>query len=236
MPENRFLSTLGRADAALLGPALRARSLARDDLVACEGRPVERVVLPVNCILSVIAVMRDGREVETRTIGFEGGYGLLHALGSPVSYERVIAQVPGDAYELPLAALAQAAQSSPSLVNHIVSFAQASLIQSAQTTACNAIHGAEQRMCRWLLMSQDRLGSNILPLTQEHLSIMLGVQRTTVTAIAKDLQARGLIANGRGRIKITDREGLKRIVCECYEMLEDGVTQMVGFSPAAQTS
>lgn len=234
MPENRFLSTLDRADAARLGPALRLRTLKRDDLVASEGRPVERVMLPVNCILSVIAVLRDGREVETRTIGFEGGYGLLHALGSPLSYERVIAQVPGDAYELPLAALAQAAQASPSLVNHIVSFAQASLIQSAQTTACNAIHGAEQRMCRWLLMSQDRLGSDILPLTQEHLSIMLGVQRTTVTAIAKDLQGRGLIANGRGRIRIVDREGLKRIVCECYEALEDGVAQMVGFSPAEQ--
>ena len=146
----------------------------------------------------------------------------------------MIAQVPGDAYELPLAALAQAAQASHSLVNHIVSFAQASLIQSAQTTACNAIHSAEQRMCRWLLMSQDRLGSDILPLTQEHLSIMLGVQRTTVTAIAKDLQGRALIANGRGRIRILDRDGLQRIVCECYEMLEDGVAQMVGFSPAEQ--
>lgn len=234
MPENRFLSTLGRADAARLGPALRLRTLARDDLVASEGRPVERVFLPVNCILSVIAVLRDGREVETRTIGFEGGYGLLHALGSPMSYERVIAQVPGDAYELPLAALAQAAQDSPSLVNQIVSFAQASLIQSAQTTACNAIHNAEQRMCRWLLMSQDRLGCDILPLTQEHLSIMLGVQRTTVTAIAKDLQGRGLIANGRGRIRIIDRGGLQRIVCECYEALEAGVAQMVGFSPAEQ--
>jgi CRP-like cAMP-binding protein len=234
MPENRFLSTLGRADAALLGPALRARSLARDDLVASEGRPVERVLLPVNCILSVIAVLRDGREVETRTIGFEGGYGLLHALGSPLSYERVIAQVAGDAYELPIAVLAQAAQASPSLVNHIVNFAQASLIQSAQTTACNAIHSAEQRMCRWLLMCQDRLGSEVLPLTQEHLSIMLGVQRTTVTAIAKDLQGRGLIINGRGRIRIIDREGLKRIVCECYEALEDSVAKMVGFSPAEQ--
>lgn len=228
MPANRFLETLSPADAGLLTPSLRRLSLPRDSVVAREGAPVEHVYLPVNAILSVIAVMRDGRQVETRTIGFESGYGLLHALGSPLSYERVITQVGGDAYAIPLLALTEAARQSATLVQHIVSFAQATLIQSAQTTACNALHGAEQRMCRWLLMTRDRLGSEVLPLTQEHLSIMLGVQRTTVTAIASDLQARGIISYTRGKIRITDIGAVSAIACECHAAIDEGVEAIVG--------
>jgi CRP-like cAMP-binding protein len=228
MPANRFLETLTAADAALLRPSLRQRNLARDELIAREGRPVERVFLPVNSILSVVAVMQDGRQVETRTIGFEGSYGLLHALGSPMSYERVITQVAGEAYEIPLPVLAQAARSSPTLVSRIVTFAQASLIQSAQTAACNALHDAEQRLCRWLLMTRDRLGTDVLPLTQEHLSIMLGVQRTTVTAIASALQTRGVVAYSRGKIRITDEAAVASIACECYAAIDHGVDRMVG--------
>lgn len=228
MPANRFLEALSAADAALLRPNLRLRALARDETVAKEDTVIPRVCLPTTAILSVVAVMRDGRQVETRTIGFEGGYGLLHALGSPLSYERVIAQVGGQAWEIPLPAMAAAAQASPSLVAQIVSFAQASLIQSAQTTACNALHDAEQRLCRWLLMTRDRLGSEVLPLTQEHLSIMLGVQRTTVTAIASSLQARGLVAYTRGKVRITDHAAVSAIACECYQAIDHGVEQLIG--------
>ena len=227
MPANRFLESLSQSDAALVQPLLRRRALGRNELVARDGAPVEKVYLPVNAILSVVAVMRDGRQVETRTIGFEGGYGLLHAIGSSLSYERVITQVAGEAWEISLPALARAAQESPSLVYQIVSFAQASLIQSAQTTACNALHDAEQRLCRWLLLTRDRLGSEVLPLTQEHLSIMLGVQRTTVTAIASSLQARGCVSYTRGKIRITDLEAITRIACECYDAIEHGVEQII---------
>lgn len=228
MPANRFLESLTPADAAVLMPNLRRRTLERDAVLAREGQALERIYLPVNAILSVIAVMQDGRQVETRTIGFESGYGLLHALGSPLSYERVITQVSGDVYDIPLTALSEAARTSPALVQHIVSFAQASLIQSAQTTACNALHDTEQRLCRWLLMTRDRLGSEVLPLTQEHLSIMLGVQRTTVTAIASQLQARGVIAYSRGKIRLTDISAASAIACECYAAIEKGVEVMVG--------
>lgn len=173
MPANRFLQALSPADATLLQPNLQLRVLGRDEIVAKEGAVVPRVCLPTTAILSVVAVMRDGRRVETRTIGFEGGFGLLHALGSPLSFERVIIQVGGEGYQMPLPALARAARASPTLASQIVSFAQASLIQSAQTTACNALHDTEQRLCRWLLMTRDRLGAEVLPLTQEHLSVML---------------------------------------------------------------
>lgn len=235
MPANRFIESLSPSDLALLTPSLRRRTLARDELVAREEAPVERVYLPMNAILSVIAVMRDGRQVETRTIGFEGGYGLLHALGSPMSYERVITQAPGEVYDIALNALAEAARQSASLVTQIVSFAQASLLQSAQTTACNALHDTEQRLCRWLLMTRDRLGSEVLPLTQEHLSIMLGVQRTTVTAIASSLQARGVLAYSRGKIRIADIAAVSAIACECYAAVDQGVELMVGRRHGAWT-
>lgn len=227
VPANRFIESLSSADAAALQPHLRRRILARDDVIAREGAPIDHVYLPLNAILSVVAVMGDGRQVETRTIGFEGGHGLLHALGSPLSFERVITQVGGEVYALPLSALAEAAATRPSLVSNIVSFAQASLIQSAQTTACNALHDAEQRLCRWLLMTRDRLGAEVLPLTQEHLSIMVGVQRTTVTAIAGALQARGVVAYSRGKIRITDTAAISAIACECYASIDSGVDFMV---------
>lgn len=189
---------------------------------------MNQVWLPIDCILSVVAVMRDGREVETRTIGFEGGCGLLNALGTPMSFERVIAQVGGEAYELPLATLRDAARQSPSLQKQIVAFAQASLVQSSQTVACNALHHTDQRLCRWLLLTRDRLGSDVLPLTQEHLSIMLGVQRTTVTSIASMLQTRGVISYSRGKIRIIDVAALTQLTCECYAAIDEGVEMMIG--------
>ena len=106
----------------------------------------------------------------------------------------------------------------------VVRHAQASLLQAAQSTACNTLHRAEQRLCRWLLLTQDRLGSDVVPLTQEHLAIMLGVQRTTVTATASQLQERGVIAYSRGKIRVLDREAMKRCACECYEAIQQGAS------------
>jgi CRP-like cAMP-binding protein len=228
---NRFLASLAVADAARLEPLLRRRALERDDPIAAEGAPVVHVVLPIDSIVSVTAVMRDGRQVETRTIGYESGFGLLHALGSPVSFERVQTQVPGEAVLLPLEVLRRAAAESPALTDRIVRFAQASLVQSAQSTACNALHTAEQRLCRWLCMTQDRTGKDVLPLTQEHLSIMVGVQRTTVTAIAAQLQEEGLIAYSRGKVRLRDPDAVHQRACECRDVINRAVDDIVG--PAA---
>ena len=223
---NHFLNALSPGDMALIQGDLSRVQLARDDLLAQAGAPVRHVHLPINCVISVVAVMRDGRCVETRTIGCEGGFGLLHALGSPLSLERVVAQVGGACWRLPIASLAEAARESPSLVAAVARHAQASMLQAAQSAACNTLHSAEQRLARWLLLTRERLGSEVMPLTQEHLSVMLGVQRTTVTAVASELQARGLVAYSRGRIRIIDRPGLMACACECYEAIEWAGDQM----------
>src|SRR5262249_5985126 len=158
------------------------------------------VHFPVDSVLSVVTVMRTGAQVESRTIGRESGYGLLHALGSPAALERMLVQVGGRAWRGSLPAIRDAALSSNSLLQAIIHHPQASIVQAAQNSACTSLHPAEQRLCRWLLLTQDRLGSNVLPLTQEHMAIMLGVQRTTVTAIASHLQERGAISYVRGKI------------------------------------
>ncbi|HEV2530569.1 Crp/Fnr family transcriptional regulator [Phenylobacterium sp.] len=225
--DNHFLNSLDPKDMARLEPGLSEVGMERNQLLDEAGRPVSFVYLPRDCILSVLTVMEDGGLVESRTIGREGGYGLLHAIGSPISYERTICQVGGRAWRATLPALREAADASAALREAIVRHAQASLLQAAQSTACNSLHRAEQRLCRWLLLTQDRLGGDILPLTQEHLAIMLGVQRTTVTAVASQLQARGLIAYSRGRIRVLDRPALEHCACECYAAIQRGVAMML---------
>ena len=196
-------------------------------MLADQGRSVSHAILPLGAVISVVTLMRDGRSVESRTVGREGGFGLLHALGSRLSYEQVTCQIAGPAYRISLDALAEAAGKSRDLTRAIVVHAQATLVQSAQQCACNALHGVDGRLCRWLLLTQDRLGDEVLPLTQEHLSIMLGVQRTTVTAAALGLQAHGLIAYSRGKIRVLDRAGLMRGACECYGATESAVQDIL---------
>jgi CRP-like cAMP-binding protein len=218
---NHFLDALSPAAIALIEDDLERVQLKRDDLVSEVGREVTSVILPVDSIISVITVMTDGHDVESRTIGRESGFGLLHALGSRIGAERVIAQVAGSAWRIKIRALSEAARQSPELTETIVRHAQATIVQSAQAVACNALHSAPQRLCRWLLMTQDRLDSDILPMTQEHLATMLGVQRTTVTALASALQDRRIITYSRGRIRVRDRQALKAGACECYAAVRE---------------
>jgi CRP-like cAMP-binding protein len=223
---NHFLDSLGGQDLDLIRGDLTKVQLKRDECLAEVGAKLRTVVLPSTAIISVLAVMRDGRSLESRTIGRESGHGLLHALGSRFSFERIIVQVSGEAWQLPTATLSAAATRSPTLLMAVGRHAQATIVQSAQGIACNTLHGAEHRLCRWLLMTQDRLGSDIVPLTQEHLAIMLGVQRTTVTMLASQLQAKGAISYARGRIRILDRDALKACACECYDIMTDAAAQI----------
>ena len=227
LQRNHFLASLRPPDLASLEPNLEVVALRRNQLVTEAGRAVAAAYFPLDCILSVITVMQDGAQVESRTIGRESGHGLLHALGSPYSSERMLCQVGGEAARIPLHLLSAAASAAPHLGQALARHAQATIVQSVQAVACNTLHAALPRMARWLLMTQDRLDSDRLPLTQEHLAIMLGVQRTTVTAVAKELQARGLIANRRGCVIVVDRPGLRRLSCECYDAVEASVASIL---------
>lgn len=224
---NHFLESLSPDDFALLHPALASVDLARGTCIAEAGQLVDRAHFPKTCILSVITVMENGDRVESRTIGRESGFGLLHAIGSRYSDERIEVQVGGEAWSISVEELGRATQASPTLLIELVRHAQATIVQAARSTACIAFHPAQARMCRWLLMTRDRLGSSLLPLTQEHLAIMLGVQRTTVTAVAQDLQVRGLIRYSRGRIQLLKEEEILRCACECYDTIERAVENIL---------
>lgn len=224
---NHFLADLANGDREAILPTLERVRLARGEVIADAGQSLSHTYLPISTILSVITVMRNGRMVESRTIGRESAYGLLHAIGSRYAYERVEVQVGGEAWSMPLQTLSRLAHDSPEALRTIIRHAQATLVQAAVSVACNTLHPVERRLCRWLLMTADRLGSEIVPLTQEHLAIMLGVQRTTVTAALGTLQQRGSIRTSRGRIELVDSKALKARACECHETIEESVTRLL---------
>ena len=214
---NHFLDHLEDETLRLFRPYLVDVRLDRDQVVATPGSELDLVCFPVSAVLSVVTTMKGGEHIEACTIGYESAYGLLNALGSSVAIDRVVALVPGRAYKMPTFRLRAAAVLSSNITDLVIRHAQANAAQAQQSVACNALHTVEARLCRWLLMTQDRTLNDRLPLTQEFLSFMLGVQRTTVTGVARTLQQAGLIQYSRGQIKILDRDGLKAGACECYQ-------------------
>ena len=213
---NRFLAALSPGDIETIEPWLTKVSLSLGEQVQRLDDNIETIYLPVKSILSVVTMMVDGRGVESFSIGRESGFGLINCLGARSGFSQVVAQVPGEAWTLPVARLRVAADQNPAVRNLIVRHAQAHAAMSEQSAACNALHQVNARLCRWLLLSQDRAGSASLPLTQEFLGLMLGVRRTTVTLAAQALSAAGLIRYSRGRLEILDRAGLEHASCECY--------------------
>jgi CRP-like cAMP-binding protein len=170
-------------------------------------------------MISLLAVMQAGNGIETATIGREGAVGTLVGLGGRIAVSRAVVQVGGN-LSLISAARFQAAVSARMAIRDLV--ARYNDVQMAlvhQSAGCNALHHVETRLCRWLLQTRDRSDSDTLALTQEFLSEMLGVQRTTVTLLASELQSAGLIRFRRGQIEIVDRAGLEGKACECYEVI-----------------
>jgi CRP-like cAMP-binding protein len=225
---NSFLDSLSAENFDLLEHYFLKSTLKRDSVLCLPGSELDCVWFPLTAVLSVVTTLADGQDVEACTIGRESAYGLLNALGASRAIDRVIAQVPGDAIRVPSSRLKAAAALSVGMLDLIIRHAQANSAQTQQSVACNAVHSVEARLCRWLLMTQDRAQSSSLPLTQEFLGFMLGVQRTTVTRAAGTLQAAKLISYSRGRIEILNRAGLRAGACECYASVLDKQAQILG--------
>ena len=213
---NRFLAALDPADLALIAPGLTDIELTTGEVLYQPGQRVETVYFPNSALISIVTAMQDGRSVEVSTAGFESVVGTVLALSGAPSHAQVFVQVPGKARKLAAARLREAAVSSPSLLRLLMRYVQQDIAFSEQSVACNALHGATARLARWLLVTQDRVDSTKIPLTQEYLAIMIGVQRTTATASALALKSAGLIRYMRGKIEILDRAGLEAAACECY--------------------
>jgi len=218
--QNLVLRSLPPTDIALLAPHLSLVSLEQGRVLIESGDVAECVYFPHTAVVALLTVMQHGHTVETAAIGHTGVVGGVVGLGRWRTFARVEVQLPGAASRISSVRFRAAFKQSNSLATLVLQSVHTIVVQIQQTAACNALHGVEQRMCRWLLQLQDLADANVLPLTQDFLSQMLGVRRTTVTQVACKLQALGMIRrNQRGQIEIVDREALKQAACECYEGL-----------------
>ncbi|THD58795.1 Crp/Fnr family transcriptional regulator [Phenylobacterium sp.] len=217
---NFLLRALQAEDAAHLTPLLREISLSRGQPLFEPGDTIETLYFPSSACISVVTVMRDGRQIETATIGRESAAALLDAVTGQPTASRIFVQVGGSALALPAQVYRQRMSASLPLVELTLRHARASAQQAELGVGCNLAHPADGRMARWLLMTQDRVGDRILPLTQDYLSVMTGVQRTTVSLMANALKTAGVIDYSRGQLTILDREGLIARACECYPVSE----------------
>ncbi len=226
--ENRLLAVLPRREYDRLRPNLERFSLALRDILHEANGPIAHVVFPLSGVISLVLVMEDGLGLEVGTVGNEGMVGIPLFLGSDRSPMRAICRIPGEAVRMGAAAFRQEMRRAGPLYGLVQRATQTVLHQLAQSTACNHRHSVEQRMCRWLLMSHDRVGADDFPLTQEFLAQMLGVRRPTVTAVAGTLQKAGLISYHRGRMTVLDRRGLEAAYCECYRAVRRELDRLLG--------
>jgi len=217
--DNKLLASLPRGHFELLAPLLTTVSLSQGIVLAEPGDELDHVYFPHSGMLSLLAVMRDGKAIETATVGREGLVGGMAGLGLYKSLVRVVVQLPITGSKITASHFRKAADKSDAVRNLCINFNEVLLSQARVTAACNALHLIEPRFCRWLLQSADRAASNTLTLTQELLAEMLGVRRTSVTEVASKIQGSGVISYSRGVIKILDRTALELLACECYQTL-----------------
>ena len=219
--DNKLLSALPRAQYSLLAPHLATVSLASGAVLSEPGDEVDHVYFPHSGMLSLLAVMRDGKAVETATVGREGVVGAMAGLRPHKSFVRVVVQMPTRVSKIASHSFRTVVATSEQLRNLCIEYNEVLLSQARVIAACNALHSVEARLCRWLLQSADRANSDRVALTQEFLAEMLGVRRTSVTAVAKTLHDQGVLNYSHGVIHILDRHKLEQMSCECYQTLLD---------------
>jgi len=216
---NQLLAALPRQDFERLRPQLETVTLGLKELIYEPNTPIPYIYFPNSGVTSILTTMKNGKAAEVGTVGKEGMLGLPVFLGTDRSSGRSFSQVPGESLRLGADAFRAAIQRSRALVDLLHRYTQALFTQVSQSAACNSLHSIEERCCRWLLMTHDRVEAEEFVLTQEFLAIMLGVRRASVAEVAEKLQQAGLIRYRRGQMRIVDRKGLEATACECYSVI-----------------
>ncbi len=217
---NRLLAALPEATYEALLPSLEAVPLPLGTVVYESGGTQGYVYFPTSSIVSMLYVLADGASAEIAVTGNEGLVGIALFMGGETTPSRAVVQSAGHGFRLRAAALTPAFDSGGELQHLLLRFTQALITQMTQTAVCNRHHAVDQQLCRWLLLSLDRLPGNELVMTQELIANMLGVRREGVTEAAGKLQAEGLIRYSRGHITVLDRRKLEARVCECYAVVK----------------
>lgn len=217
---NGLLASLPAAVWERLAPSLELVDMPLGMVLYESGCKMSHVYFPINTIVSLLYVMEDGASAEIAVVGKEGIVGIALIMGGETTPSRAVVQSAGKGYRLPALDIRTEFNRSGPLMHLLLRYIQALITQMAQTAVCNRHHTLDQQLCRWLLLSLDRLSSNELVMTQELISNMLGVRREGVTEAALKLQRQGLISYARGHITVLDRAALQRRACECYAVVK----------------
>ena len=218
---NQLLSSLSGEQFDRLAPHMTSEILEQAVVLIEAGDEIDYIYFPHSGMLSLLTVVKDGRAVETATVGREGVVGAMAGLGLYPSSVRVVVQLRSEVTKIPASRFRKVVARTDAVRNLCIQYNEVLLSQARITAACNALHLIEARFCRWLLQTADRAGSDTINLTQEFLAEMLGVRRTSVTEVASKVQASGAINYARGVINILDRPALEKMSCECYGTLVD---------------
>ena len=224
----RLLHRLPAEDQARLRPHLQPTEMGYRQSLYCANQPIETAYFPESGVASMVCTMENGQAVEVGTIGNEGVVGLPALFGDTTPPHAVYVQVPGYGLQMAMSILRHEFDRSDSLRNMILLYARSMFNQLAQSAACSHFHDVEQRACRWLLMTHDRMLSDEFLLTHEFFAMMLGVRRQGVSKVAGLLQEAGLIRYHRGTITILDRCELEKRACECYAVSRRDFNELLG--------
>jgi CRP-like cAMP-binding protein len=218
--QNHLLAALQPAERERIYPHLQFVPLELGEVVYESGDVLQHVYFPTDAIVSLLYVLKDGASAEISIVGNEGLVGVALFMGGETTPSRAIVQSAGVAYRLNSARLKDEFNLHGHLQFLLLRYTQALITQMAQTAVCNRHHSVDQQLCRWLLLSLDRLPSNNLTMTQELIANMLGVRREGVTAAAAKLQKLGVIRYSRGQVTVLDRPMLEQLCCECYAVVK----------------
>jgi len=233
-PHNHLLAALSPEVQGRLAPFLELITLNLGDVVYEPGDAMRYIYFPTDSIVSLLYVMEDGGSAEISVVGNEGLVGVALYLGGESTPSRAVVQSAGSAYRLPRVRLKEEFNRHGELLLLMLRYTQCLITQMAQTAACNRHHTLDQQLCRWLLLSLDRLPTNSLTMTQELIANMLGVRREGVTEAAGKLQRLGVIQYSRGRITVIDRPKLETLSCECYAVVKAETDRILPYIAEAQ--
>jgi CRP-like cAMP-binding protein len=225
--KNLLINALSAREFQRLRRHLEPVDLALGEVVYESGRQLEHVYFPTTCIVSLLYVLESGASAEIAVVGYEGVVGVSIFMGGGSTPSRALVQSAGNAYRLPAQMIRDEFTRGGSMQHLMLRYTQSLITQMAQTGVCNRHHSVDQQLCRWLLLSIDRLPSAEIVMTQELIATMLGVRREGVTESAGKLQKAGIISYRRGHIKVLDRLRLEALSCECYEVVRKETARLL---------
>jgi len=229
--ENELLAALPAREFSRWREFLEPIEMPLGEVLYESGGRLSHVYFPVDAIVSLLYVMENGASAEIAVVGYEGLVGISLFMGGETTPNRAVVQSAGYGFKLKASVMLQEFNRSGLVLHLLLRYTQALITQMSQTAVCNRHHSLDQQLCRWLLLSLDRLRGNELTMTQELIANMLGVRREGVTEAAGNLQDDGLIEYRRGRIKVLDRAGLEQRTCECYAVVKKEYDRLLPVKP-----